>query len=325
MTAPPKLTKKQKKAVAFRERKQGRGGKDAVLDEDDNDVPVSEDQALAEVQDPGADGKDKDKSAKEGAKAKGDAVLVVEGRKRKREEAEKNEGAEGEGVGEGGEGEKRKRKRKKGADGAAERTDGDAGQKKGVNQRFLLFVGNLRYTTSLEAIKEHFAACDPPPSVRLLTPKATPQKPTTAKSKGCAFLEFSHRNALQQALKLHQSELDGRRINVELTAGGGGKSETRLVKVRERNKELHGQRVHTQTKRMEKAGDAAPMQSDRPQRYSATSGIEQENTGKRTWTVPDVDDGATHRGGRKHAVRGAKKGQSRSREWTTGANAITVG
>lgn len=32
-------------------------------------------------------------------------------------------------------------------------------------------------------------------------------------------------------------------INVELTAGGGGKSENRITKVRERNKELFGQRV----------------------------------------------------------------------------------
>ena len=37
--------------------------------------------------------------------------------------------------------------------------------------------------------------------------------------------------------------LDGRMINVELTAGGGGKSESRLTKVRERNKALLGQRV----------------------------------------------------------------------------------
>lgn len=37
--------------------------------------------------------------------------------------------------------------------------------------------------------------------------------------------------------------LDGRMINVELTAGGGGKSENRLIKVKERNKALFVQRV----------------------------------------------------------------------------------
>lgn len=76
--------------------------------------------------------------------------------------------------------------------------------------------------------------------MRLLTPKANA---STAKSKGCAFLEFSHKNALQQGLKLHQSELDGRRINVELTAGGGGKSEQRINKLKERNRGLATERV----------------------------------------------------------------------------------
>lgn len=84
---------------------------------------------------------------------------------------------------------------------------------------------------------------DPPPHVRLLTPKAKTPGTTSTKSKGCAFLEFSHRNALQQGLKLHGSTLDGRRINVELTAGGGGKSESRVKKVQARNKQLLEQRV----------------------------------------------------------------------------------
>lgn len=84
---------------------------------------------------------------------------------------------------------------------------------------------------------------DPPPEVRLLTPKASSTNKTTTKSKGCAFLEFTSRNALQQALKLHHSMLEGRMINVELTAGGGGKGEKRMEKLRERNKSLLGQRV----------------------------------------------------------------------------------
>lgn len=86
---------------------------------------------------------------------------------------------------------------------------------------------------------------DPPPAVRLLTPKVTRAGATVTKSKGCAFLEFSTRSALQAALRLHQSELDGRRINVELTAGGGGKGDTRLAKVKARNKQLAAQRVRS--------------------------------------------------------------------------------
>lgn len=76
-----------------------------------------------------------------------------------------------------------------------------------------------------------------------MTPKPSATSKPTAKSKGFAFLEFSEKSGLQQALKLHHSQLEGRMINVELTAGGGGKSDARLAKVRERNKELHEQRV----------------------------------------------------------------------------------
>jgi len=97
--------------------------------------------------------------------------------------------------------------------------------------------------STVALIEPHFRE-DPPPTIRLLTPKANPgTTQNKLKSKGCAFLEFTHRNALQQALKLHQSNLEGRLINVELTAGGGGKSDSRLAKVRERNKALLGQRV----------------------------------------------------------------------------------
>jgi len=192
--------------------------------------------------------------------------------------------------------------------------EGDAPKKKkkgnDEKQRFILFVGNLKYSTSLDSIKDHFSACDPPPSVRLLTPKT----PTNSKSKGCAFLEFTHRNALQQALKLHQSQLDGRAINVELTAGGGGKSSARLEKVKERNKKLHDQRKE----RLEKSGE----NSSRPQRYSATSGVGAAPDTKQTWTVDGADDGSVHRGGKKHAK---KTRPQRSKEWGTGVNAIPVG
>jgi len=118
-------------------------------------------------------------------------------------------------------------------------------------------VGNLKYSTTKEAILSHFSSCgtpdlrlefpaiaymlplDPPPTARLPTPKTT----QSSKSKGYAFLEFTDKKALQQALRLHHSELEGRKINIELTAGGGGKSDHRTKKLQERNKGLHEQRV----------------------------------------------------------------------------------
>lgn len=59
---------------------------------------------------------------------------------------------------------------------------------------------------------------------------------------------------------------------------------------------------------------------DLPQRFSATSGLEQVQSKARTWTVGDEDDGETHRGGKKHI-----KARPRGKQWGTGVNAIPVG
>ncbi|KAK0198951.1 hypothetical protein F5146DRAFT_1021567 [Armillaria mellea] len=306
MSAPQKLTKKQKKAIAFRERKSGKNVHGHAHSMEADDVPVMEVQD--DVDGSGDQVEDEEvgeeKSKKAGSKGKAKAKDY-------------------DGEGEARDRKKRKREVEDDGEGIEEKTKDKAGQNKkqktataDTKQRFLLFVGNLKYTTSLDSIRAHFAACDPPPSVRLLTPKATLGK-TITKSKGCAFLEFTHRNALQQALKLHQSQLDGRLINVELTAGGGGKGDTRIQKVKDRNRELHGQRKEKLEKQ---AKDGALISTTaRPQRYSATSGVDQAPSKKRTWTIDDTIENEVHRGGVKHRKpRGGKA-------WGTGVNAIPVG
>ncbi|KAJ7193375.1 hypothetical protein GGX14DRAFT_528087 [Mycena pura] len=329
MSNTQKLTKKQRKAVAFRDRKAAKSrshhGDPAGLE--GNAVPVLEEQNLvdnevdppavavaAESDEPVDRSSSASRKGKEKTKDTGTAAPTQT--KRKRDHAavdgETNEPA----------GERSRKKAKKGSvsTGAGEVEESTNVTKE--KQRFILFVGNLKYTTTAEAIKAHFAACDPPPTVRLRTPKpSTSGKPVT-KSKGCAFVEFTHRNALQQGLKLHQSELEGRRINVELTAGGGGKGEARLSKLRERNKGLFNQRLQKDHK--EKLAKTDPSLSsvlDLPQRFSATSGLEQVQSKRRTWAVADdEEDGPTHRGGKKHA-----KSRSRGKQWGTGVNAIPVG
>lgn len=57
---------------------------------------------------------------------------------------------------------------------------------------------------------------------------------------------------MQACLRLHHSILNARRINVELTAGGGGKSEARKGKIAERNKRVGGQRERREDKEVEK-------------------------------------------------------------------------
>lgn len=144
----PKLTKKQKKAAAFRERK-GTKGKGKARDEpEDNDVPLMEDQDVAE-----AEGGDSVVAAPAGgAKPRQDVPKVVEGKKRKRTE-------DGPAVDEGDAGKEKKRKKakvekskdaddKEGKDG--EGVEGEEGkpakltkaQKNAAKQqRFILFVG----------------------------------------------------------------------------------------------------------------------------------------------------------------------------------------
>ncbi|KAF9448194.1 hypothetical protein P691DRAFT_775618 [Macrolepiota fuliginosa MF-IS2] len=260
-----------------------------------------------------------------------------QGKKRKREQLD--DGVDGAGSGQGVSEKNKKRKREKvesgvghakeESEGKEEMSEGEGEGKKGSGkgrgpQRFILFIGNLKYTTSIDSIKAHFSACDAPPEVRLLTPKSSSAGKTTTKSKGCAFLEFSDRTSIQQALKLHHSMLEGRMINVELTAGGGGKGEKRMEKLRERNKELLGQRKKKAEKNSKDG--SLPSRPDKPQRYSATSGIEQSSPEKkRTWTVGDVAEDEVHRGGMKHKTertRGSRK--SKVKDWGTGVNAIPV-
>ncbi|KAH9964225.1 hypothetical protein BC827DRAFT_1266018 [Russula dissimulans] len=163
---------------------------------------------------------------------------------------------------------------------------------------------------------------DPPPTVRLLTPKAPRAGATISKSKGCAFLEFSTRPALQAALRLHQSELEGRRINVELTAGGGGKGDARLAKVKERNKLLTTQRTRRTLKAAKAQGkDAAEQETLQPQRFSTTSGVGDVPQTKRTWSVGDGSQSGEHHG---RAKRGKKRG-TRTKNWGTGVNALPIG
>lgn len=56
---------------------------------------------------------------------------------------------------------------------------------------------------------------------------------------------------MQACLKLHHSSIQNRRINVELTAGGGGKSDARQGKIKERNDRVGGQRERRAEKEKE--------------------------------------------------------------------------
>lgn len=131
--------------------------------------------------------------------------------------------------------------------------------------RFILFIGNLPYATTDASLHAHFKKLLP-----FTLRHRTDRK--TKKSKGFAFLEFENFDRMKTCLKLyHHSLFDpmkvdakdvkdvevregsmevrkgkekngARRINVELTAGGGGKAEARKEKIKAKNVKLDEQR-----------------------------------------------------------------------------------
>lgn len=53
---------------------------------------------------------------------------------------------------------------------------------------------------------------------------------------------------IQAGLKLHHTKFDDRRINVELSCGGGGKNEKRKEKIKAKNRRLQKQRTKKRKK-----------------------------------------------------------------------------
>ena len=139
---------------------------------------------------------------------------------------------------------------------------------KSKGRRFIAFVGNLPYTATTPAISSHFSSLHPT-SIRHSTDKAT------GRSNGYAFLEFPTYDKLLTCLtKYHHSvfappggisdanrdpgderqKKAGRKINVELTAGGGGKkSSVRKGKLEKKNESLELQRERRRKKEAEAA------------------------------------------------------------------------
>ena len=79
------------------------------------------------------------------------------------------------------------------------------------------FVGQLGFSVTAERLKQFFTSQDVPGTlkVRLLTDAKT------GKSRGMAFVQCETAEALYACVALHHAQIDGRRINVERSAGGG--------------------------------------------------------------------------------------------------------
>lgn len=91
---------------------------------------------------------------------------------------------------------------------------------------FIAFVGQLPFDATAESVKTHFinngiSKC----RVRILTERETD------KSRGMAFVTLNSEEDLQAALNLHQSELNGRWINVERSGKSPKRKDIELTSI----------------------------------------------------------------------------------------------
>lgn len=98
-------------------------------------------------------------------------------------------------------------------------------------KKYVLFVGNLPYSVTKEQVEDHFRKTGGVKAVRI------PKEKGTEKSKGFAYIEFNSTISHRIALRLHNTTLGGRKINVEFTSSGG-KNESRMQKLKSKNEKL---------------------------------------------------------------------------------------
>jgi RNA recognition motif-containing protein len=100
---------------------------------------------------------------------------------------------------------------------------------------YILFVGQLAFSTTSDMLFKHFQTTlgkeinEDTMKIRLLSDSKT------NKSKGMAFIELSTPEIMYECLKMHLTHLDGRRINVERSSGGGAAAKkSRISSYREK-------------------------------------------------------------------------------------------
>lgn len=157
------------------------------------------------------------------------------------------------------------------------------------DDRFICFIGNIPYNTTSAQVHSHFIKiADGIKSIRL------PSDKKTGKGKGFAFLEFDGFDKMKTCLKLyHHSIFDpsvetedkeakpgqketgkGRRINVDLTVGGGGAGKERKQKIHAKNQKLDEQRERAHIKEKEEAAKEGKKVKKEKKITTGANGVE---------------------------------------------------
>jgi len=126
---------------------------------------------------------------------------------------------------------------------------------------YILFIGQLSFHTTSDGIFQHIQKSM---GDKKITPDTLKIRLLTqdGKSKGMAFAEFTDPEHMYEALKLHHTQLDGRRINVERSVGGRKNSEVRKSKLKERRKEQEDYVTSTINKIIDEYCERGELQQD---------------------------------------------------------------
>ena len=100
-----------------------------------------------------------------------------------------------------------------------------------VKNRFIAFIGNLPYDVTKEDIASFFQ-CLGDIEIRMRFSE-------DGKFRGFCFIECSTNEQFQKLLKMHHLKLKGRKINIEMSAGGGGNSASRKQKIKQKNEKIN--------------------------------------------------------------------------------------
>ncbi|KAG5956770.1 hypothetical protein E4U57_002287 [Claviceps arundinis] len=239
-----KTDKKKSKKGAFEEtRREKKDKRKNLQDLPEEDADEEEVETQGDVAAPTAADASKSKKEKSASKSsKSSKSAGTDATNEEKTTVEKAISAQ-DGTEESNKKEKKKKEKKDKDEKSTTTSADDPAAETGKPSRHIVFVGNLPFSATAASIKAHFATLNPI-SVRCLK-----NKDDANPCRGIAFVEFANVWSMRTCLdKFHHTIFEdgvsaGRKINVELTAGGGGSTKFRKDKIREKNVKLDENRA----------------------------------------------------------------------------------